>query len=125
MKIFLLAVSGASGTLTRFFVSSFAQKMCGGYSCGTLTVNLAGCLLAGAFSGLFEMYPAVAEHRFLIMTGFMGAFTTFSAYMVDFDLLLKNSGYTAAFTYFLASNLAGFAFFIAGNMAVRSTCAAS
>jgi len=58
---------------------------------GTLLVNVIGCLIAGAFVQWLAMRAPESTLRPLIQVGFLGAFTTFSAFSVD-TLSLWESG---------------------------------
>ena len=92
-KIVLLGLAGAVGTLTRYGVSGVVQRMAGiSFPLGTFLVNLSGCLLFGLVFGLFEERIGLpGELRFLILTGFMGAYTTFSSYMFESVTLLQHA----------------------------------
>lgn len=90
-KFIYLSLGGAAGTLSRYWLSGVAQRMVGGsFPLGTFAVNMVGCLLFGAVWGFFEnrMLPG-SEVRLLVLTGFMGAFTTFSTYMFETAELVK------------------------------------
>ena len=51
------------------------------FPAGTLVVNVLGCLMAGALAELAERHgPLSNETRALLMVGFLGGFTTFSAF---------------------------------------------
>ena len=51
---------------------------------GTFTVNVAGCLIAGLLAGLGEhLNFLTALVRLFLFTGFLGGFTTFSAFGVE------------------------------------------
>lgn len=83
----LVAVGGAAGSLLRYWMSGAAQRSVpatGDWSmfpAGTLAVNLLGCLIAGALAEFGERHgPLSNETRALLMVGFLGGFTTFSAF---------------------------------------------
>jgi CrcB protein len=90
-KILYLCAGGAAGTLSRYYLSGVIQRLAGGsYPVGTFAVNMLGCLLFGAVWGYFEnRLMAGSEVRLLALTGFMGAFTTFSTYMFETAELVK------------------------------------
>lgn len=90
-KILYLCAGGAAGTVSRYYLSGVAQRLAGGsFPLGTFAVNMLGCLLFGAVWGYFEnrLLPG-SEVRLLALTGFMGAFTTFSTYMFETAELVK------------------------------------
>jgi CrcB protein len=83
----LVALGGAAGSVLRYWMSGVAQRSVpapGVWSVlplGTLTVNVLGCLAAGALAEIGERRgPLTAETRALLMVGFLGGFTTFSAF---------------------------------------------
>ncbi len=56
---------------------------------GVLAVNLTGCLLIGVVAAVLIDRPAEDRLRLLVITGFLGSFTTFSAFGLDTFELLK------------------------------------
>ena len=67
---------------------------------GTGVVNLLGCLLAGLVLGLLERYGSAGnEWRLLLLTGFCGGFTTFSAFALESVALLRGGQVWAAALY--------------------------
>jgi CrcB protein len=90
----LVATGGAAGALARYGVNLW-MAVAGrtDFPYATLTVNALGSLVAGI---LFVLYIQVhASHggwRLFAMVGFLGAFTTFSAFSVD-TLLLLSAGH--------------------------------
>lgn len=90
-KILLIAAGGAAGTLCRYYASGIGQRLAGtGFPAGTFLVNMLGCLLFGTVWGIFENRVGMGgDLRLLILTGFMGAFTTFSTYMFESAQLFK------------------------------------
>jgi CrcB protein len=82
MKLALLAVTGALGTLARYWLDGVMQELFGTrFPWGILVVNLLGCFLFGFVWALAEERLLISgETRFIILTGFMGAFTTFSTF---------------------------------------------
>jgi CrcB protein len=100
VKIFLLLLGGAIGSLARYLVTIFSVKTYGtGFPVGTLFVNLVGCFLIGLVFGLGEYKGISPTFRIFFITGFLGALTTFSTYSLEtvnnagsgsFDLALMN-----------------------------------
>jgi CrcB protein len=87
MSALLVALGGAAGSLLRFWMSGVAQRVVpatGTLSLvpvGTLTVNVLGCLAVGALAEIGERRgPLTPEVRALLIVGFLGGFTTFSAF---------------------------------------------
>ncbi|CCH47567.1 Protein CrcB homolog [Pseudodesulfovibrio piezophilus C1TLV30] len=108
-KILFLSAGGAAGTLSRYWLSGVAQKLAGGsFPAGTFAVNMLGCLFFGTVWGFFEnrLLPG-SEIRLLALTGFMGAFTTFSTYMFETAELVKLSQITTALFNVVGQSLVG------------------
>lgn len=83
MDWLLVALGGALGAVSRFALVRVATPLGAGFPLGTLLVNLLGCLLAGALVQWLSMRAPAGAWRPLLQVGFLGAFTTFSAFAVD------------------------------------------
>ncbi len=83
--------AGASiGALLRWGLSSQFNSSFPAIPPGTLAANLIGCYIVGAAIALFASLPAIApEWRLLIITGFCGGLTTFSAFSAELVMLLQ------------------------------------
>ncbi len=115
-KLLWLALAGALGTLTRYALAEIIQKYHGGnFPLGSIAVNLAGCAVAGFLWALFEhKWPGSAEIRIFVLVGFLGAFTTFSAFMLETGELLRSTGWTYAAIMIMVQNVLGLAASLAG-----------
>ncbi len=84
-KNLVLCLAGAAGTLARFWVGGFVQRLAGeAFPLGNFIVNLSGCLFFGLVYALVESRSGLpGELRLYVLTGFMGAYTTFSTYMLS------------------------------------------
>lgn len=115
-KILYLSIGGAAGTLSRYWLSGVAQRLAGGsFPFGTFAVNMLGCLFFGAVWGYFEnrLLPG-SEVRLLALTGFMGAFTTFSTYMFETAGLVKYGQLAMALLNVVGQSVAGLVLVLAG-----------
>ena len=106
-----LPVAGAVGAAARYALSGAVQQWTGSrFPTGTLAVNVLGCFLAGLLWTLVQSrlrWPA--ELRTAVLIGFLGSFTTFSSYMLETGLLLRQSRWLMAAGNLALQNLAGFA----------------
>jgi fluoride exporter len=95
VKVLLVALGGAIGSVLRYLGSGFAQSLfrSASFPVGTLLVNLVGCLLIGAGSQLAESRGAFSDSaRALLFVGVLGGFTTFSAFSNEtFNLFRSGS----------------------------------
>jgi fluoride exporter len=124
-KIGILIAGGAIGTLGRYFLAEWGQSLWGShFPYGTLLVNVTGCLLMGCVVGFAESrYHALVEMpyqlRLLLMTGILGAFTTFSSYELEALLLFRQGGWERAVLYLAGSIVLGLLALVLGIKAVR------
>lgn len=89
--IVAVAIGGASGALLRFGVNEwFRLRAWSTLPLATLTVNTVGCLLAGMLLVWLEQRgPQSLYWRNLLMVGFLGGLTTFSAFAVELLQFLR------------------------------------
>jgi len=84
-KFFLIFLFGGSGALSRYWLSGLVYRLLGeNFPYGTYLVNVFGCFLFGMIFELAEQRMFISpEMRIVILTGFMGAFTTFSSFIFE------------------------------------------
>ena len=108
--VLLVALGGAIGSVLRYETGALVLRQVGTaqFPWGTFTVNVLGCAIAGALAGLGERHGFLtAEMRLLLFTGFLGGFTTFSAFGVETIALVERGAWTIAATYVLSSVVCG------------------
>lgn len=122
LKFVWLALAGALGTLLRAGLSSFVQKAVGlAFPWGTVVVNVVGCFCFGlAWTVLEERVQAAPEVRLVVLTGFMGAFTTFSTYVFDTGMLGEQGRIGAAVGNLALQNGVGLVCLFAGIALARA-----
>ncbi|WP_117191073.1 fluoride efflux transporter CrcB [Rhizobium terrae] len=105
INILLVAIGGAFGSVCRYLVGLWALRQFGpGFPWGTLAVNVVGSLAIGFLSEMIiRRFDGSPEMRLLLITGMLGGFTTFSAFSLDFVILLERSSTFAGATYVVAS----------------------
>jgi CrcB protein len=121
MTLILVAVGGAVGSVLRYLIGGAVQHLSPrGYPIGTLSVNFLGCLLIGVLARLFLNEQTAAPMRALLIVGFCGGFTTFSAFSHETTGLLEGGEYARAGVYVLLSVCLCLLATFAGMGAVRA-----
>lgn len=120
-KLAWLAVLGAAGTLARYWLDGVVQRWFGiKFPWGILVVNVLGCFLFGAVWTMAEERMTLSkETRFIILTGFMGAFTTFSTFSFQTGEFLRNAQWWLAFANVAAQIVLGLIFLFLGMVVGR------
>ncbi len=122
MGYLAVAVGGAAGAVGRHAVNGVALRVMGpSFPWGTLTVNVLGSFLMGAIIAYFARHlPVSNEVRLLVATGFLGGFTTFSAFSLDTVNLFERGATVVAVFYVAASVVLSVGALLAGLAVVRS-----
>ncbi len=108
MTVFFIAIGGALGAVARYWMVNVASRALGaGFPYGTMAVNVLGSLAMGfAVAMLVSRDGAIHPMAPLLMTGFLGGFTTFSAYSLDAYLLAETGRWGAFLSYSAGSVIA-------------------
>ncbi|MDE0884437.1 MAG: fluoride efflux transporter CrcB [Myxococcota bacterium] len=116
LKLILIFLGGGMGTLARYGMVGFAQRLANHhFPVGTLTVNLLGCFAIGALSALFAGSVGIREeYRWALVAGFLGGFTTFSAFGLETFVLFEGREAGFAWANIVLSTLGGLASVWAG-----------
>ncbi|MBN1287422.1 MAG: CrcB family protein [Anaerolineae bacterium] len=110
-----LALAGALGTVSRYMLSSVVQRLSGDGILSTWAVNIVGCFLFGLIEALAEQRLSLSnETRLVLLTGFMGAFTTFSTFIFDTSGLLNDLQWLPALLNIAGQVLTGIVFLLLG-----------
>jgi CrcB protein len=122
MKVLLIGLGGLLGTLGRYWLGGLVGERYGEtFPLGTLAVNLVGCFLAGLLFYLMqERWPANQTLRAVVMIGFLGGFTTFSAYGLQTFTLLRDGDFGFAMLNLLTSNAVGLMMVWAGYILAKA-----
>ncbi|MGI6243404.1 MAG: fluoride efflux transporter CrcB [Prevotella sp.] len=116
----IVSVGSFFGGGSRFLVSRLIQAVTvAAFPFGTFLVNILGCLLIGFFSGLPTTETVVdgwmsPSARLLLTMGFCGGFTTFSTFMNESILLVRDTQIVSVALYLSASLVLGFLAVLAG-----------
>ncbi len=116
MRLLLIAVFGAIGTLARYGLQGLVQVKTGStFPYGTLAINLTGCFFLGLI-GQFTLNRMVisSELRIAIAVGFFGGYTTFSSFGWETAKMLEAGEWLWATAYVASSVVLGLFLSVAG-----------
>lgn len=103
-----IALGAIPGALSRYYLTLIcAQRFDGDFPFGTLLINLSGAFGIGFLATILQEMKADPWLSGLTTIGFLGAYTTFSTYALDFSNLLKLGNYKRALLYGLGSPIGG------------------
>ncbi|WP_089270741.1 fluoride efflux transporter CrcB [Puniceibacterium sediminis] len=118
-----VALGGALGASSRYLTGLATIRLIGpGFPWGTLTVNVVGSFLMGI---VVVVLAQTVGNRYapLLMTGFLGGFTTFSAFSLDAVTLYERGALGLAAGYVLASVILSLLALMAGLLVARGILA--
>ena len=84
-NLLLVALGGAGGSVLRYLLSNINTS----FPWGTFAVNVLGSFLIGLLVGLMSKGVLSPEMKLLLVTGFCGGFTTFSAFANESFSMMK------------------------------------
>lgn len=85
-----------------------------------LFVNIFGCFIMGILTEIMALYWSPSDHtKYFLISGFLGGFTTFSAFSLEFGLLFEKNELLLAFIYIILSVFLSLAFFFIGIKIIR------
>ena len=119
--LLVIFLGGGTGATLRYLIleiiyRTFPSSV--GY--GTISVNLIGAFLMGALFYFISSKLLINEHIKIFLTiGFLGGFTTFSSFNLDFYNLLEASNYLQAILYVLISLIGTITLFFLGFNLVK------
>jgi len=104
-------VGGGLGALSRWGVTKLGNSIFPQFPTGIFICNIVGCFLIGVMVGLYQK-PSPLQVG--IITGFLGGFTTYSAFSLESIKLIQNNNYLLFFTHIFATTIVGLAFTFLG-----------
>ena len=108
-KYFLISLGGALGSLARYWVgSAVAGRLGAKFPYGTFVINITACIIIGFLLAFLdrrsELNPA---WRLLVPVGFVGAYSTFSAFEWETFSTLQSGAFLIAALYVVLSVVLG------------------
>ncbi|MDR2810112.1 MAG: fluoride efflux transporter CrcB [Tannerellaceae bacterium] len=111
-QLLFVGLGGGIGSIFRYLVSFLANKFFIStlFPWATFVANISGCFLIGFLAGLLSGHDVWDKHlRLLLLTGFCGGYTTFSAFSLENLRLLENHHYLPFLLYTSTSFIFGIA----------------
>jgi CrcB protein len=91
--LLIIGMGGFLGAVSRFLIASYVQNISGSlFPIGTLSVNVLGSFIIG-FAAMFFAQVVEPEYKAFVVTGFLGALTTFSTFSWENVTMLQDGDY--------------------------------
>ena len=115
MAYLFVILGGGTGALLRYLSTQLVNSVFKTqFSLGTLFVNCVGALLIGFLINFFDLYSLSAKWKLLLITGFLGGYTTFSAYSLETVQYFTSGNVKYAVANILANNILCILFVLLG-----------
>ena len=93
----LVGLGGAIGSIARYLMAVGATTLLGpAFPYGTLAVNVSGSFAAGLLLGIGDVRGLAPATRYVLVSGFLGGYTTFSAFGAESVRLAEMHGLVSA-----------------------------
>jgi CrcB protein len=122
-NLLLIGLSGGVGSMARFLCQKwFSEHYPNHFPWGTFLVNMTGCFLIGIlWAATFRPFAGQEVWKLVLLTGFCGGFTTFSAFTLEGIQLLRDQKTGVFILYTACSVVIGLLATFAGIKLIRST----
>ena len=103
-ELILIASGGALGALSRFLLSNFVKIFFNNSLYGTFCINILGSFFIGYLISL-GYAKNISENliKYFLIIGFLGSFTTFSAFSIESVSLIESNKYSLLIIYVSSS----------------------
>ena len=120
-KYLLVGTGGFAGAIARYWMGTMVTQRLGlRFPFGTFVVNISGCFLIGFFMYLLAERGVLDAHwLYVIVIGFIGAYTTFSTFEYETMRVLQDGQIGIGLLYVGSSVLVGFAMVWLGTQAAK------
>lgn len=100
LEVLQICAGASLGALCRWVATTALNPLFDGVYLGTLLVNWSGCLLMGIIVGIFNAWPQTAAWlRLPLVVGFLGAYTTLSAFAGELAGMVMGGRYIYCLVY--------------------------
>ena len=116
MQLVLVGLGGFGGAVLRWLVDGWiSERNQTAFPLGTFVINLTGSFVLGVlFAWVIERNVLPPEVRLPLMVGFLGAYTTFSTFMLESWRLVEEGAYALAAANLVGSVVLGLVAVVAG-----------
>ena len=106
----MVLLGGGAGSLARYLLSTAIMARTGGrFPFGTVIINITGSFIIGLLMTLFtERLSPHTNLRLLLVTGFLGGYTTFSSFEWESLSLVRDSGWWLGLVNIVGSVVLGY-----------------
>lgn len=115
-QVLLISFGAVLGALSRWQLGVWLNPLISQFAFGTLMANVIGCFLIGIALGL----NLQESSKLLLITGFLGCFTTFSAFSAEIGEKLLQEKWLNAVGIFLLHNIVGIMATVIGVILIKS-----
>ena len=115
-KIIVLSIGGSLGVNARYWLGAWITRHAGPqFPWGTVTINVSGSFLIGFLTVFLTRWMPHPHVRLLVITGFLGGYTTFSTFENDALILWERGESSLMLANLTGSVVAGFAAVVVGT----------
>lgn len=120
--LLIIGLGSFCGGIFRFLLTRFVQNhFLAAFPFGTMVVNIVGCFLIGIFYALFERGNLLnTDLRLFLTGGLCGGFTTFSTFMNENFVLLREQNYLYFMSYTVLSIVLGLTAVYVGHLIIKA-----